>query len=152
MGARFAARGRRGVAARFAGFVRAGAAFDAARFGAVLASGDFAAARLAVDLRAADFFATAFFAAAFFAAVFVRDAFRATVFFPRVALLGALRALAAFFARFAGARADFADFLPVDFRAGLRAVLLVRLVGLIAVSGSGSRAECAGSAKTSLAK
>jgi len=92
--------------------------------------------------------------AAFFAAVFVRDAFRATVFFPRVALLGALRALAAFFARLAGARAraDFADFLPVDFRAGLRAVLLVRLVGLIAVSGSGSRAECAGSAKTSLAK
>ena len=151
MGPRFAARGRRGAAA---GFVRAGAAFDAARFGAVLASGDFAAARLAVDLRAADFFATAFFAAAFFAVVFVREAFRATVFFPRVALLGALRALAAFFARLAGARAraDFADFLPVDFRAGLRAVLLVRLVGLIAVSGSGSRAECAGSAKTSLAK
>ena len=130
--------------------MRAGAAFDAARFGAVLASGDFAAVRLAADLRTVD----AFFAAAFFVAVFVRGAFRATVFFLRVALLGAFRALAAFFARFAGARAraDFADFLPVDLRADLRAVLLVRLVGLIAVSGSGSRAECAGSAQTSLTK
>jgi hypothetical protein len=101
------------------------------------------APRRVVDFRAADDFFVAFFAAflgVFFAAVFLR-----------VALRGAFRTDAAFFARFAGAR-DRAVFAPVDFRADFRAVLLVRFLRLIAVSGSASRAEGDGSANASLAK
>ena len=142
-------RRRRCAVARFAGAARrAVEPVDAVRRRAVFAVVDFAPPRRAVDFFAADFFVADFFAAAdflvaFFAAVFVRGAFRAALF-----LRGALRA-AAFFARLAGARAR-ADFVPADFRADLRAVLLLRLLGLIAVSGSASRAECAGSVKTSL--
>ncbi|MET0230523.1 MAG: hypothetical protein ABW186_06295 [Rhodanobacteraceae bacterium] len=108
----------------------------------VFAGADFAAPPRPAVFFVADFFAGADFFVAFFAAVFVRVTFRA-VLVLRAALLGALRA-AAFFARFCGAPAR-ADFVPVDrradFFAALRGVLLLRLVGLIAVSGSASRAE-----------
>jgi hypothetical protein len=157
------ARGRRDVAARFAGAARrTEPALEAVRLRALFAGANFAAPRRAVDLRAADdffvaFFAAAFLAGAFFAAAFLAGAFFAAVF-PRAALRGALRAAEAFFARFAGARertdfrADFAVFAPVDFRADLRAVLRVRFLRLIAFSGSASRAEGAGSTNASVAK
>jgi hypothetical protein len=124
----------------------------APRLRVLFVDADFATSRRGADFRAADDFFVAFFAAAFLA-----GAFFAAVFL-RAALRGALRALAAFFARFAGARdrtdfrADFAVFAPVDFRADLRAVLRVRFLRLIAFSGSASRAEGVGSANASVAK
>lgn len=130
---------RRGAVARFAGAARGVVALAAdamrRRPGFVFFADDaFEAAP-----RAAVFFAADFLTADFFAAVFLCGALRAAVFFT--ALRGALRAAAAFFARFDGA--DFADFVPVDVRADVRAVLLLRGVGLIVISGSAGRAECA---------